>query len=1149
MRSTARIALHAFGALFAVLAVLLGLGAWRLSSGPLSLGFLSPYIEEALQDDDLAYRIEFDDTVLVWAGWSRALKIQATGLRVADAGGATLATVPAASLGLSGAALLRGLIAPSSIELIGLRLGLVRDKDGQVQLAGGHGGSGSTDDGAADALVADLLNPPRDDHPLAGLKRVSLREATLVLQDEAAGLTWTAPSADLTLDLDDAAIVGHLSTDLQVRDIETRIEAQLFHHRESKMGSAAVTFSELTPARLAFLSPILDEIAGVRVPLSGTVAFDVAPGGIFSGADFDIAGGAGEVAMPPLFPAPVSVRRLAAAGTIDSTLSRLVLDSFALDTDRPSFLLEGEIWQDHAGIGVRGRFQARDMPFDSLDDYWPETIIGNGRRWIVQNVDDGVITRFDATLDIEPGTLEHERFDAASAVGTFAFKDARIHYLRPMPAVAGVEGFARFSGDSLDLTMSGGRIAGLTASYGTASLSDIHEDEPLISVTVEAEGPAADAFALLDHPRLPLMSKVGLLPAKVAGTVHTLFTVDLPLLLSVTAEKIDLDAVARVRDARAEEIAGVVDMSEGLLRLGIDKTSMDLHGTARLQGMPATIFWRQYFDDSGPFARYFDVSMAVTPEGQAALGYDLAPYVQGSIALDANITDPGGGEPLLATLHFDAAEARLDVPDLQWSKPAGEPGMLRVDAVLPPEGAIELSRIEAETETMHAAGRATLARGFAHFTGDAPFLRGLDASATMTPKGEAALELDLAPYVRGSPALDARFADPGGGKPPSATLVFDMTDAQLEIPELDWSKPAGEPGTVHILAVLPRDGPVEFARVEVETKTLYALGKATLSRGSGTARDIVIERLRHGETDIEGRIETGGGATRVSVRGAGLDARPYLSRLMEEGVPHSGQLTLDLDVESVVTAENRQLADVQARFTTNSEGRHTGFLVGTLTSGTDLHFSLEQREGKRLVTVRSADAGAAARTFNIYDNAVGGDLLMEAVLHDDRPGRPVTGTVRIDDYTVTDAPTLARLLTIATLTGIVDALRGDGISFSKFILPFSIEDGIVTIRDARTSGFSIGVNAEGTVDLETDEVDIRGTIVPAYSLNSLVGIIPVLGDLLSSGEGGGLFAATYRVGGTTAEPAVSVNPLSILAPSFLRNLFWFLEEDDADPVE
>ena len=205
---------------------------------------------------------------------------------------------------------------------------------------------------------------------------------------------------------------------------------------------------------------------------------------------------------------------------------------------------------------------------------------------------------------------------------------------------------------------------------------------------------------------------------------------------------------------------------------------------------------------------------------------------------------------------------------------------------------------------------------------------------------------------------------------------------------------------------------------------------------------------------------------------------------------------------------------------------------------------------ERLVTVRSRDAGAVAQTFGIYDNAVGGDLLLRAVVHDDRPGAPITGTVRIEDYRVVNAPTLAKLLSIATLTGFLDELQGEkGIAFSRFEMPFSIEEDILTIRDGRTSGFALGINAEGTVDLETDRVDMSGTIVPAYTLNTIFDAIPILGDLLTGGEGEGLFAASFRVGGTTAEPDISVNPLSVLAPGFLRDLFPFLKDGDAADSE
>ena len=53
----------------------------------------------------------------------------------------------------------------------------------------------------------------------------------------------------------------------------------------------------------------------------------------------------------------------------------------------------------------------------------------------------------------------------------------------------------------------------------------------------------------------------------------------------------------------------------------------------------------------------------------------------------------------------------------------------------------------------------------------------------------------------------------------------------------------------------------------------------------------------------------------------------------------------------------------------------------------------------------------------------------------------------------------------------------------------------------------------------------------------VVNEIPVLGQILSGGEGEGILAMTFTLSGPARDPSLSVNPLSLLAPGFLRNIF------------
>jgi hypothetical protein len=97
----------------------------------------------------------------------------------------------------------------------------------------------------------------------------------------------------------------------------------------------------------------------------------------------------------------------------------------------------------------------------------------------------------------------------------------------------------------------------------------------------------------------------------------------------------------------------------------------------------------------------------------------------------------------------------------------------------------------------------------------------------------------------------------------------------------------------------------------------------------------------------------------------------------------------------------------------------------------------------------------------------------------------------------------------------------------------------ITIRDGRLSGPAIGATFEGTIDRGTDKVDITGSLVPLYGLNSMLGVVPVLGDLLVSKPGEGVFGLTYAMRGELNEPTVIVNPLSVLTPGIFRRIFEF----------
>ena len=128
------------------------------------------------------------------------------------------------------------------------------------------------------------------------------------------------------------------------------------------------------------------------------------------------------------------------------------------------------------------------------------------------------------------------------------------------------------------------------------------------------------------------------------------------------------------------------------------------------------------------------------------------------------------------------------------------------------------------------------------------------------------------------------------------------------------------------------------------------------------------------------------------------------------------------------------------------------------------------------------------------------------------------------------------MLGAASLTGLGDVLAGNGIAFDELNGDFTYVNDVLTLGKVAANGTAVGVTANGSIDLAKSEIRLAGSIVPIYALNSALGVIPILGDLLVGEEGGGIFAPTYTIEGDLNEPDVDVNPLSTFVPGVFRNL-------------
>jgi hypothetical protein len=213
-------------------------------------------------------------------------------------------------------------------------------------------------------------------------------------------------------------------------------------------------------------------------------------------------------------------------------------------------------------------------------------------------------------------------------------------------------------------------------------------------------------------------------------------------------------------------------------------------------------------------------------------------------------------------------------------------------------------------------------------------------------------------------------------------------------------------------------------------------------------------------------------------------------------------------------------------------------LQGSFISGNPINLRLAPNsEGVRVLSISGRDGGAALRAANLYSKIAGGEINLSVTFS--APGAPSAsrGQLILRNFEVRNEAALAQLDKKGK--PLRSGPRKGGLRFSKLSLPFRTDPKFVRIGDTLIKGSDLGATAEGLIRKSDGAIDVTGTIIPIYALNSFVGNIPLIGDLLTGGKGEGLFGMTYALGGSLNKPRFQVNPASMILPGPFRKLAEF----------
>ncbi|OUR76640.1 hypothetical protein A9Q83_13800 [Alphaproteobacteria bacterium 46_93_T64] len=423
--------------------------------------------------------------------------------------------------------------------------------------------------------------------------------------------------------------------------------------------------------------------------------------------------------------------------------------------------------------------------------------------------------------------------------------------------------------------------------------------------------------------------------------------------------------------------------------------------------------------------------------------------------------------------------------------------------------------------------------------------RRYEVVAKLDDKARAELGLIDTPYLKGSVGASVGVDLKGDGKA-LGVVTLNLLESTLDIPEIKLSKPVGVRGLFGAQFQTDGKGNTKLSNIRLSSENMELVGEAELDDAG--LLNFSASKLAFGKNDLSLIISRRNPKTyNVTVNGRTLDLFPFMesddaandNKADKKESPEKDDLNfnVNLAIENALLDDGLSLTSV-AGYANYSNGLVSNSeIVAKLEGAHEVKFSITPQSNGRHLTFTSMQAGTFLRGIDVYDNSREGTLSVIADIDDTKEDSVVSGQVKIEKMRIIDAPVLGKILTIGSLTGIVELLQNDGMTFDTIEGPFTYTNGLITTKNFRAVG-AIGLTFSGKVDQDNGTIDGFGTVIPAYTLNSILGNIPILGRLLVGREGEGIFGFSYKLKGESDNPTITVNPVSAFAPGILRRMFF-----------
>ena len=364
-------------------------------------------------------------------------------------------------------------------------------------------------------------------------------------------------------------------------------------------------------------------------------------------------------------------------------------------------------------------------------------------------------------------------------------------------------------------------------------------------------------------------------------------------------------------------------------------------------------------------------------------------------------------------------------------------------------------------------------------------------------------------------------------------LKLDLISNPINISFLNYKNDSKEDTLIDIKGTYLENKKLNFNKINISSKNnkislnkLYLNDKFQFSSIQNAVFNFVDTMNIRNDFELKK-----GKKNEYSIVGKSFNSTKIIDELLvgEDSDNFLPNIKLGINIDKVLVDKENDINNLKGKLVFKDNKIENGNLTGLFSDNEKINLTIITKNQNTVTTFFSDRAEPFVKRFKFIKGFEEGALDFYSV----KSGNSSNSQLKIYDFKLQELPALTKILTLASLQGIADLLSGEGIRFNDFEMKFVNQKNLLKINEIYAIGPAISIMMEGYVE-KNKTISLRGTLVPATTINKAISSIPLLGNILVGKKTGeGVFGVSFKIKGPPGKTETSVNPIKTLTPRFI----------------